>query len=370
MAFRSRFSPILALLLLAGCSISGSLPPKLTLTPVSFSRLPDWGADTQLDAYRAYQKSCMALLAQPPDTIMGEGDLAQPVAAYQAPCQVAINQPIETNADARQFFESQFIPFKAANHFDSQGKFTGYFEPIQRGSRNRSPRYHVPVYSTPHDRVKGVPHFTRAEINRGALAGKGLELFWVEDPVRLFFTEIQGSGRIELDTGEVVRIGYAERNGHPYVPIGRVLKERGILPEDQISMQSIKEWLWKNPEQAYEVMEQNPSFIFFRVIEGDGPIGSQGVALTPWRSLAVDRKFVPLGIPLFVDTVLPQTPQTPAAFFRKLVIAQDTGGAIKGPVRGDIFFGAGTEAEWYAGYLNSGGEYYLLLPRAVAAPLL
>jgi membrane-bound lytic murein transglycosylase A len=358
------------LLVLSACSVSNTLPQKLTLKPVSYAQLPGWGADQALDAYRSYQKSCMALLAQDPDKPMGENDLANSVAAYQQPCQIAINSVIEDDTTARVFFQTQFIPFKAANNFDSQGKFTGYFEPVMRGSRTKSMRYNVPVYRTPSDRIPGEPHFTRAEINRGALSGRGLELFWVEDPVRLFFTEVQGSGRIELDTGETVRIGYAERNGHPYVPIGRVLKERGILPEDQISMQAIQDWLWKNPDQAFEVMEQNPSFIFFREIEGDGPIGSQNVALTPMRSLAVDRKFIPLGIPVFVDAMLPQTPQTQGGFFRKLLIAQDTGGAIKGPVRGDIFFGAGNDAEWYAGHMNSGGEYYLLLPRAVAARLL
>jgi membrane-bound lytic murein transglycosylase A len=210
-----------------------------------------------------------------------------------------------------------------------------------------------------------VPYPTRSEIDAGALAGKGSELLWVDDAVDAFFLHVQGSGRVVMENGQLVRLGFAGRNGHPYVAIGRELISRGAIPRERMSMQAIRAWLKANPGEASEVMALNPSFIFFRIIDGEGPIGAEGVPLTPGRSLAVDPAFVPLGLPIWLDTTDPLKPEQP---LRRLVVAQDTGSAIKGPVRGDLFWGFGETAAAKAGSMNQRGRYFLLLPRKAPAP--
>ncbi len=212
------------------------------------------------------------------------------------------------------------------------------------------------------------PYASRAEIERGALAQRGLELFWVDDAVDAFFLHIQGSGRVRLPDGTVARIGYDGQNGHPYVPIGRLLAERGALPRDEVSMQTIRAWLAAHLGEAAALMEENPSYVFFREIAGPadagGPLGAQGVALTAGRSLAVDRAFLPLGAPIWLDL---EDPAEGNGRLRRLVVAQDTGGAIRGPVRGDLFWGFGPQAAERAGMMKDRGTYYILLPHDVAA---
>jgi membrane-bound lytic murein transglycosylase A len=215
-----------------------------------------------------------------------------------------------------------------------------------------------------------VPYHDRAAITtKAALAGQNLELFWTDDPVAAFFLEIQGSGQLVLPDGHRARVGYAGQNGRTYRAIGKDLVEAGAIPKEGVSLQAIRDWLRANPDAAAEMMSRNPSYVFFRelrgVAEGDGPLGAQGVPLTPGRSLAVDRRFLPLGVPLWLETVVPVM-DGPDAEFRHLVIAQDTGGAIKGPVRGDLFWGAGPEAEHGAGHMQSRGGYFALLPRSLA----
>jgi membrane-bound lytic murein transglycosylase A len=207
---------------------------------------------------------------------------------------------------------------------------------------------------------KFVPYPTRSEIDAGALAGKGYELLWVDDAVDAFFLHVQGSGRVVMEDGKVVRLGFAGRNGHSYVAIGRELIEQGAIPRERMSMQAIRAWLAAHPDQAGPVMASNPSFIFFRIIDGEGPIGAEGVPLTPGRSLAVDPEFVPLGLPIWLDTTDPLDPRQP---LRRLVVAQDTGAAIKGPVRGDLFWGFGENAAARAGAMKQQGRYFLLLPK-------
>jgi membrane-bound lytic murein transglycosylase A len=206
------------------------------------------------------------------------------------------------------------------------------------------------------------PYEDRTRIEGGALKGRDLEMVWVDDPVDAFFLHIQGSGRITLEDGSVMRVGYAGQNGHPYIAVGRELIARGVLTKENVSMQSIREWLHANPGEASGLMNKNPSFVFFRPLDGEGPLGAQGVALTPGRSLAVDRSFVPYGLPVWLDA---QDPLDGAARVRRLMVAQDTGGAIRGPVRGDVFWGHGADAELRAGRMKSPGRYYLLIPRTV-----
>src|SRR6185295_10813052 len=213
-----------------------------------------------------------------------------------------------------------------------------------------------------------VPYFDRKAIDEGALAGRGLELVWVDDPVDAFFLEIQGSGRIVLPDGEQIRVGYAGQNGYVYSAIGRELLKRGVLTKEQLSMQSIREWLEANPDEGRDVMRTNASYVFFRELSEEGPVGSLGVVLTPERSLAVDPLFVPLGVPVWIDTTIPAGAPGGARPLQRLLVAQDTGGAINGPVRGDVFWGPGDEAAATAGSMRQPGRLWLLLPKAVTLP--
>ena len=225
------------------------------------------------------------------------------------------------------------------------------------GATHKGGDFQYPLYAAPADLKDNKPYLSRAEIDNGVLAGKKLELLWVDDPVMLFFMQIQGSGRIRLVNGKEVRMGYADQNGHPYVAIGKFMREENLLEKDNINFFTIRQWLYKNRDQAFEMMQRNPSYVFFRKIEGDGPIGSVGVPVTRERTLAVDSKYIPYGLPLYLETELPAEPQREPVAFNRIMIAQDTGGAIRGPVRGDVFFGSGDMAEYYAGYMKSKGSY-------------
>jgi membrane-bound lytic murein transglycosylase A len=344
------------------------------------------------------------------------------VADWIGPCQrmVSLERERPRDHDAlRALLETDFRAFQIKNRDLEEGLFTGYYEPLLRGSRRRRAPYDVPLYKLPRDlitidlgrfreelrgqrlagRVEGrelLPYAERRAIEGGALARRDLELLWVDDPIDAFFLQIQGSGQIELPDGRRLRLGYAGQNGHPYFAIGRELIARGALTREQVSLQSIRAWLQENPEQATEVMALNASYVFFRELEGEGPIGSHGVVLTPGRSLAIDRSFLPLGAPLWLDTTFPTPERVPttvmtssagatatepsphsvdpaqpaSAPLQRLVVAQDTGGAIRGPVRGDLFWGAGEEAEELAGHMKQQGRLYLLLPIALAERVL
>jgi membrane-bound lytic murein transglycosylase A len=210
------------------------------------------------------------------------------------------------------------------------------------------------------------PYPDRADITAEGLDARARPIVWVDDPIDAFFLEIQGSGRVELAEGGVARLGFAAQNGRSYYAIGRALVERGALAKDEVSLQTIKAWLAANPEEATSVMNLNPSYVFFRELDGEGPVGAMGAVLTPGRSLAVDRRFIALGAPLWLEVSVPGPGEgAPDEVLRRLVIAQDTGGAIKGPVRGDLFWGGGPEAEWRAGNMKSTGRYVVLLPQAL-----
>ena len=259
-----------------------------------------------------------------------------------------------------------------------------------RGARSPQPGFDVPLLAKPADLVqldlgafapdlKGrkitgrvqsgsfVPYYDRTEIVDGALRGKRLELLWLANPVDAFFLQIQGSGRVRLPDNRVVRVTYAGQNGRPYVAIGKVLADQGAIPLPQVSMQSIRAWLESHPDQAASVMARNPSYVFFRELTGvrpeDGPLGALGAALTPMRSVAVDRSYVPLGAPLFIDTTDP----IDGSPIQRMMVAQDTGGAIKGPVRADVFFGWTPDAENRAGRMRQLGHAFILLPKSVPA---
>jgi membrane-bound lytic murein transglycosylase A len=360
-------------------------PNRIRLSAADFSNLPGWSDGAQQDALPALKRSCAALMRRADDASVGPGAIGGTVADWRAPC-AAIEPPPADAAAARQAIERTFRPWRVTDGAGyADGLFTGYYEAELHGARQRSARYHVPILARPSDLVtvdlgkfapdlagkriagrvvKGTlqPYPTRAAIERGALAGRGLEIAWVDDPADAFFLHIQGSGRIVLDDGSVLRVGYAAANGRPYTPIGRVLIADGAVPRDKMSMQAIRAWIDSHPAKARALMDRNASYIFFHVLKGDGPLGAEGVALTPGRSLAVDTRLMPLGAPVWLDTT---DPLDPKKALRRLMVAQDTGGAIRGAVRGDFFWGYGPDAAARAGKMKQTGRYFLLLPRTV-----
>jgi membrane-bound lytic murein transglycosylase A len=375
-----------------GPPASESQEEALTLQRVSFAALPGWAADEHAKALATFLKSCSRINRRP-----ATAPLASKLSKYrqtygnagdwQPACKAAAALGGQVSpVNARRFFENWFRVYAVSNQGQAEGLFTGYFEPLLRGSRQKSARYKYPLYKKPGDlitvdlgkfkrdlagqqitgrlaRNRLEPYADRAEINRGALHNRGLELVWVDDPVDSLFLHIQGSGQVVLPGGKSMRVGYAGKNGHPYYAIGRELVNSGALTKENVSLQTIRAWLAANPGQADALMQKNRSYVFFRELKGDGPIGAQGVGLTPGRSLAVDRRYIPLGAPIWLDTRNPLGSHQP---IRRLVIAQDTGGAIKGVVRGDLFWGAGPRAREGAGRMKEPGRVFILLPVNIA----
>lgn len=376
---------------IVGMMVACAPPPKspppaavATFQPVKFSEIPGWSADSTADSLQALRRSCARLLKSPPKRQMTDKAVGGRVGDWIPACR-AIPPDNVDDAGARHYFEAWFRPHRVRAGDQAEGLFTGYFEPGLRGSRSATDVYNVPIYKRPSDlilvtlgdwrekfrgeRIAGrtvngrlKPYHSRAEIEAGALTGKAEKLVWVDDPVAAFFLHIQGSGRISLSDGGVARVGYDGHNGHVYRAIGRDLIEEGAIAKKDISLQSIRAWLTANPDRMTEMMNRNPSYIFFREIKGDGPIGAQGVALTPGRSLAVDPKFLPLGAPIWLDADYPDEAGQP---LRRLMVAQDTGGAIRGVVRGDVFWGHGKVARALAGPMKAPGRVFLLLPKTL-----
>ena len=377
------------------CTVEPERAPddRLVLRPVAFADLPGWEADDQSAALVALRRSCASLGERAdeepldPDT----APLGGTVGDWRAVCAAAAG--LEGTDQARAFFEARFSVYEARNNADAEGLFTGYFEPELRGALRADARYRVPLYGRPGDlvsanlgrfrsaltgeRIAGrvqagalQPYATRAEIDAGALAGRALELAWVDDPVDAFFLHIQGSGRIAFEDGTTRRIGHAATNGHAYFPIGRRLVALGAFSREEASMPAIRAWLAAHPERAAEVMQENRSYVFFRWLgedrAADGPVGAQGVTLTAGRSLAVDRRFVPLSLPIWLETGVPDPdPARGDRRIRRLMVAQDMGSAIRGPVRGDVYWGSGNAAGAVAGRMKHAGRYWLLLPRGL-----
>lgn len=341
-----------------------------------FAALPGWGDDTVAEVLPAWRRTCERLARAPESRPVGHDGAYGTVADWRATC-AAIPSPDVDHAAAREYFERAFVPVAITDHGEASGLFTGYYEPLLHGARVRSPRYSVPLYPRPRDLVSGARgtgrvvggrwrrYWTRAEIARGSLRRGVRPLVWVDDAVEAFFLEIQGSGRVVFEDGSSVFLNFAVGNGHPYVPIGRVLIERRALAREQVSLQSIRAWLAAHPREAQAVMNTNPSYVFFRESDDGGSHGAEGVTLTPGRSLAVDLRFIPLGVPLFVDVAALEG----VGPIRRLVVAQDTGGAIRGAVRGDLFWGSGPDAYDRAGRMRQRGRYWMLVPRAVAGRL-
>ena len=361
-----------------------------TYVPVAFTDLPGWNSDQLADALPALQLSCTRFSLLPQDQDLGGDGLAAQlggkVGQWLPACQAARALTPGDTDGMRNFLQTWFTPYQLQQNGSDAALLTGYYEPEVAGSRVKTAAFQTPLLARPRDLVQVslgdfnpaltgkiifghisgatlTPYFTRSEIEAGALKPQNLELVYLASPVDAFFLQIQGSGRIKLPNGQIMRVAYAGKNGLPYVPIGRILADRGDIPADQLSMRTIRDWLESHPDQAKGLMDQNPSYVFFRVVTSisadQGPPGQLGVALSPGRSLAVDRDVVPLGAPMWMATTDP-VDQSPV---QRLMLAQDVGSAITGPLRADIFYGTGADAAQRAGRARQAGTLYLLLPK-------
>lgn len=369
----------LVMLLIAACSWSPRPdhppPASAPLMPVAWSKVEGWQEDDPGLVLDAFKKSCIALRWRP---------------QWQQVCSEVTLLDSMPEEQMRAFFEKRFTPYELRQiDGDPIGMVTGYYVPDLRGSRQQSPDYPYPLYRRPDDllvidlseaypelakyRLRGrldegrvLPYWDRAAIDGNRLPLAGHELFWVEDPVELFFLHIQGSGRILFEDGSRSMVNYAGQNGHPYRSVSEWLIKRGIMSRDEMSMQNIKAWARDNPSQVTDLLNTNPSYIFFREAPGDpeSPPGALGVPLTPGRSVAVDRRYIPMGAPVFLATTWPNSDRP----LYRLMMAQDTGGAIKGPVRADFFWGMGDGAGIEAGRMKQPLKMWVLLPIEKPAP--
>jgi membrane-bound lytic murein transglycosylase A len=395
MAARRSFLHLALLLIgLAGVTAARSAErepikfPDAQYEPVDWTKLDGWANDDHAAAFAAFLTSCRALNGE-----RRPGRETAITEELKNVCQRAFAAiPLEEDG-ARKFFEDNFRPLRISKLGDSDGFLTGYYEPIIEGSRVPTGEFTAPLFRRPPNLVasgrrklgdlfpnkgvkvgrrfgrrKIVPFYTRGEIEDGALDGWRLEICWLRSQLDVLFAQIQGSARIRLEDGTILRINYDSHNGWPYTPVGRVLIERNIIPKDEMSMQRIREWMEAHPDDAKDARRQNKSYVFFRIVDlasEDEPMGAQGVPLVPGRSIAVDRALHVYGTPFFISADLPIANEKTATKFRRLVFAQDTGSAIVGPARADIYFGAGAEAARIAGRIRNPGAFAMLLPRAL-----
>jgi membrane-bound lytic murein transglycosylase A len=365
-----------------------STTDHLTLSAVEFTELPGWADDHHAEAVPAFLASCTKLAAKPDGAPVGVDGNSGKAGQWRAPCAAAARLAPGDDAAAKAMFEREFRPYAARGDAGSEGKFTGYYVQALRGSRTRRGAFRYPIYKRPPDLVqvdledylsdargrhvwgrvdaKGVlrPYPTRAEIRGGLYDGKGLELLWVDDRVDALFTHIQGSGKVTLDDGSVVWIQFDGKNGRQYRGVGKLLRELGEPPGTG-TMPGIRAWFEAHPQRFDELADQNEAYVFFTESSQPGAVGSQMVVLTARRSLAVDRAFVAASTPIWVDTRAPAVGSATTQPWRHLLIAQDTGGGIKGPVRGDIYWGDDAAADDVAGRMGGPGTWWLLLPRGV-----
>ncbi len=360
--------------------------PDSQIEPLSWNDLDGWAQEDHGAAFGVFRSSCRSLIAR----ARKKNDPRPMARALVATCRRALLLTAPSPARARQFLEDQFRPVRINKLGDVAGFLTGYYEPIVEGSRFPTPIYSTPVYRRPRDLVVPatavagngfpnaasvmrklpngtlVPYYERGEIEDGVFDGERLEICWLKDPIDLFFIQIQGSGRVRLEDGTTLRLNYDSHNGYPYTAVGRILIERGIVPLAEMSMDRIREWMTSNPADGKALRRQNKSYVFLRVVglsDDHEPEGAQGVSLTPRRSIAVDKALHVYGTPFFIEAELPIISPQPDTKFRQFMVAQDTGSAIVGPARADIYYGAGEAAGRIAGRIRHPGRFALLLPR-------
>ena len=373
---------MLSVALVAALITSCAKPPKISYSPVKWTALEGWSQAEAEGLTQAMLKTCEIYLKRPADRpVHKEQTHFGTYADWRPFCTELPNQTVN---QLKGYYEAHLSPVKITEG-DNKGLFTGYYEPELKGAFDKTAETPIPLHRRPSDlleadlgafipelkgkrimaRAEGkklVPYHDRTQINTGILGDEQV-LIWVSDPVEKFFLQVQGSGRVRLPEGQSVHVGYAGVNGHKYVSIGKRMVEQGIMPLEEVSLQSIRQWLNENPEKRQEILETNPSYVFFQLNDG-GPYGTMGVELTTEHSLAVDPAYIPMGVPVFLSTTLTHEGGRP---YNRALAAQDTGGAIKGAIRGDIFFGAGDVAELRAGHQRGEGALYLLLPRSLVA---
>jgi membrane-bound lytic murein transglycosylase A len=358
--------------------------PDSALEPIDWNALDGWAVDDHAAAFATFLVSCRPMLR----TIKPQGETRPMYFALTHVCQRALAAGRLSDEQARMFFERNFRPLRITKLGDNGGFLTGYYEPIVDGSRFPTGIFKVPIYRRPPDLVpplnstgsgfpnRGrslrrttsgelVPYYDRGEILDGALDGQHLEICWIKDQTDALLIQIQGSARVRLEDGIMLRINYDAHNGYPFVPVGRILVERNVISREDMSLERIREWMRANPQDAEEMRRQNRSFVFFRIAglsDNREAIGAQGVPLTPERSIAVDNSLHVYGTPFFIQADLPLTGEKRTESFDRLMIAQDTGSAIVGPARADIYWGAGDRAAQLAGRLHQPGNFAMLVP--------
>lgn len=370
-----------------------SLPfeiPGAQYLPLAWADVTGWGEDDHLAAYRTFRASCRPINAQSAADPKAEAKALS--GSLSEPCRIARSLDLADDAGAKVFFEANFSPLRISRLGEPDGFVTGYYEPVLEGSRTQTDVYNVPVYRRPSNlfvrgytqaslnlpnkgpvyrkigRRKLVPYYDRGEIEDGKIAGRGLEIAWLKDPNDLLFAQIQGSARIRFEDGSSVRLNYDSYNGYPYTAVGRILIERGIIPREEMSMQKIREWMAQNPDGAKELRRQNRAYVFFREVnlsDKDEAVGAQGIPLTAGRSIAVDKSLHVYGTPFFIEGELPIESDRARTPFHRLMIAQDTGSAIIGPARADLFFGAGQDAGRVSGRLRHPMRFVMLVPKSL-----
>lgn len=396
MTKKLKYSLLLVTLVLISVAVwmRWSSPLKPTLRLVDFKHLPGWNKAPLSKSLLAFQTSCRAFLKQNPNQVVGSDVIELYAKDWQPACRAALAiDDAQPKQRVKKFFQKWFAPVEFYEGKPVKGLFTGYYMPLIKGSYTRSAEFHVPLYEVPTDlvtldlglfvphlknrkivgRLEGsnvVPYYTREQINKGAIRHKAKVLLWINSPIDRLFLEIQGSGVVALDDGSKLFIGYDGQNGAPYTAIAGVLIKKGVMTKDNASMQGIKRYLEAHPKEMDQVINQNQSFVFFRKLKLDGALGSQGVVLTPGYSLAIDRQWIPMGAPLWLSTSRPDSANPERSKpMQRLMVAQDTGGAIKGKVRGDVFWGGGDKATLVAGHMKNEGHYWLLLPRHTVSRL-
>ena len=378
---------VVAMLMVAGIIFWKKELQPIRLEPTRFSDIPGWESANVLHSLLAFKKSCTVFLHLNPEREVGSAFIPLKAKDWQPACRAALTLDKPSLKQAKLFFTTWFEPKAFYDGKPIEGLFTGYYMPVIEGSQEKTAKYKIPLYGLPNNlltidleafdadlknkrvigRVKNntvVPYYTREAIVKGAIEQNAAVVAWIESPIDRLFLEIQGSGVIMLPDKQKLYIGYAAQNGAPYRAIASVLIEKGEMTKDNASMQGIKKYLEAHPSEISDVLNQNASFVFFKKQAMQGAVGSQGVVLTPGYSLAVDLKWVPIGTPIWLDATHPDEAGESKNILQRLMIAQDTGGAIRGAVRGDVYWGDGKKAEAIAGRMRDKGEYWLLLPKS------
>lgn len=334
---------------------------NIALTKVSFEELPGWDQADVKKSLVAFQTSCKVFLNQEPTHAIGTQHIQLKAKDWYPVCKAALALDSISEDSAKIFFEKWFHPVAMKQRKASHSLFTGYYMPQIKGNLKKSSKYTTPIYGLP----KGgyTTSYTRAQIDNGALKKKAPVIAWIHSPAERLFLEIEGSGVIQLPNGENIYLGYAGENGAPYTSIAKVMISQGIMTRDTASKAAIIRYLEKHPEKAKNILHKNKSFVFFEDLKKPMALGVQGMALTPGYSLAVDRKWIPLGAPLWLDTTRPDKNHENEKQLQRLMIAQDTGGAIRGFMRGDIYWGSGRLAAFLGEHMKNEGQYWLLLPK-------